>query len=207
MTPILIPRNRPRSPLLQSRSPPSSDAAANDAAAEIMQARGVYAGPTTKRDLVPVVKRLAKLVAAIVLVAMAASFIIKSIGRANQPDSDAPPARQDNASSTQAQPPETNTEADPAQRPLYVSESNPNLATLSELAQPWSSKRFFFRSLTLSKNVPALIIRLPGPASESSSYWAFSLEVPFSRCQFVYYRHRVEFFGAHHSLRDRHKRA
>ena len=167
-------------------SPPSSDAAANDAAAEIMQARGVYAGPTTKRDLVPVVKRLAKLVAAIVLVAMAASFIIKSIGRANQPDSDAPPARQDNASSTQAQPPETNTGADPAQRPLYVSESNPNLATLSELAQPWSSKRFFFRSLTLSKNVPAIIIRLPGPASESSSYWAFSLEVPFSRCQFVY---------------------
>jgi hypothetical protein len=54
------------------------------------------------------------------------------------------------------------------------------------LAQPWSSKRFFFRSLTLSKNVPALIIRLPGPASENSSYWAFSLEVPFSRCQYVY---------------------
>ena len=175
--PTPTPRDKP--------APPSSDAAANDAAAEIMQARGVYAGPAKKRDLVPAVTRLAKLVAAIALLAMAASFIIKSIGRANQPDSEAPSARQD-APSTQTQTPETNTETDPAQRPLYVSESNPNLATLSELAQPWSSKRFFFRSLTLSKNVPALIIRLPGPASESSSYWAFSLEVPFSRCQFVY---------------------
>jgi serine/threonine protein kinase len=176
--PTPTPRDKP--------APPSSDAAANDAAAEIMQARGVYAGPSKKRDLVPAVKRLAKLVAAIALVAMAASFIIKSIGRANQPDSEAPPVRQGAPSSTQPQTPETNTETDPAQRPLYVSESNPNLATLSELAEPWSSKRFFFRSLTLSKNVPALIIRLPGPASESSSYWAFSLEVPFSRCQFVY---------------------
>jgi hypothetical protein len=40
--------------------------------------------------------------------------------------------------------------------------------------------------LTQSKYVPALIIRLPGPASSSKSYWAFSLEVPFSQCQFVY---------------------
>jgi serine/threonine protein kinase len=176
--PTPTPRDKP--------APPSSDAAANDAAAEIMQARGVYTGPAKKRDLVPAVKRLAKLVAAIVLVAMAGSFIIKSISRVNQADTDAPSARQDAPSSTQPQTPETNAETDPAQRPLYVSESNPNLATLSELAQPWSSKRFFFRSLTLSKNVPALIIRLPGPASENSSYWAFSLEVPFSRCQYVY---------------------
>jgi serine/threonine protein kinase len=176
--PTPTPRDKP--------APPSSDSAANEAAAEIMQARGVYAGPAKKRDLVPAVKRLAKLVAAIALVAMGASFIIKSISRVNQADSEAPSARQDAPSSTQPQTPETNTETDPAQRPLYVSESNPNLATLSELAQPWSSKRFFFRSLTLSKNVPALIIRLPGPVSESSSYWAFSLEVPFSRCQYVY---------------------
>jgi hypothetical protein len=27
---------------------------------------------------------------------------------------------------------------------------------------------------------------LPGPASESTSYWAFSLEAPFSQCQFAY---------------------
>ncbi len=168
-------------------APPSSAAAADHAAAEIMQgAGGIYAGPTTKRDLVPVVKRLAKLVAAIALVAMLGSFVIKSIGRANQADSDAPPARQDNLPSAQPQGTETSTDTDAASRPLYVSQSNPELATVSELAQPWSSKRFFFRSLTLSKNVPALIIRLPGPASESKSYWAFSLAAPFSQCQFEY---------------------
>jgi eukaryotic-like serine/threonine-protein kinase len=169
--------------------PPSSDAAANDAVAEVMQvAGGIYAGPTTKLDLAAIAKRLAKIAAGIVLVAMLGSFVIKTIGRANQADSDAPPARQDNIPS--AQPPGAQTQTDPdtdsAQRPLYVSQSNPELATVSELAQPWSSKRFFFRSLTLSKNVPALIIRLPGPASEGKSYWAFSLEAPFSQCQFVY---------------------
>jgi hypothetical protein len=40
--------------------------------------------------------------------------------------------------------------------------------------------------LTQSKYVPALIIRLPGSASQSKSYWAFSLEAPFNQCQFEY---------------------
>ncbi len=113
---------------------------------------------------------------------MLGSWAIKMIGRMQRPDSDVLPAPQDNGPSNQPQ----STETDSAQRPLYVSQSNPEVATVSELAQPWSSKRFFFRSLTLSKYVPALIIRLPGPASESKSYWAFSLEAPFSHCQFAY---------------------
>ena len=58
--------------------------------------------------------------------------------------------------------------------------------TIGELARPWSSKRFFFRSLTLSRYVPAVIVRLPGSAAQSNSYWAFSLEAPFDRCQFEY---------------------
>ena len=182
-------RPTPPPPPTARPAPPSSDSAANDAAAEIMKAAGgIYAGPTTKRDFMPMVKRLAKLAAAIVLLAMAASFVIKSIGRVNPADSDAPRATQDNIPS--AQPNSSDAQADPqtdsAQRPLYVSQSNPDLATVSELAEPWSSKRFLFRSLALSKYVPALIIRLPGPATESKSYWAFSLEAPFSQCQFVY---------------------
>ena len=31
-----------------------------------------------------------------------------------------------------------------------------------------------------------MIVRLPGPASERKSYWAFSLEAPFAQCQFEY---------------------
>lgn len=40
--------------------------------------------------------------------------------------------------------------------------------------------------MTQSKYVPALIIRLLGPANQSKSYWAFSLEAPFNECQFEY---------------------
>ncbi len=133
-------------------------------------------------DSAAAVKRLATIGACVVLAAMLGSWAIKMIGRMQRPDSDVLPAPQDNGPSNQPQSAET----DSAQRPLYVTQSNPEVATVSELAQPWSSKRFFFRSLTLSKYVPALIIRLPGPASESKSYWAFSLEAPFSQCQFAY---------------------
>jgi serine/threonine protein kinase len=163
-------------------APPSGDAAGNNLRAETgQQVDGVYAGPATKLNLASV-KRLATIGAGIALAAVIGSFAIKTIGRMQQPDSDALSGPQDNGTSTQPQ----NTETDSAQGSLYVTPSNPEVAAVSELARPWSSKKFLFRSLTQSKYVPALIIRLPGPASESKSYWAFSLEAPFSQCQFAY---------------------
>jgi predicted Ser/Thr protein kinase len=162
---------------------PSGGAAGNNLRAETgQQVEGIYAGPTAKLNLAAAVKRLATIAAGVLLAAMLGSYAIKMIGRLQRPDSDALPARQDSGPSTQPQ----GTETDSAQKPLYVTQSNSQVATVSELAQPWSSRRFFYRSLTQSKYVPALIIRLPGPASESKSYWAFSLEVPFSQCQFAY---------------------
>src|SRR6266481_4669968 len=176
-------------PLRAKPTQPSSDPAGNNPLAEVaQQVEGIYAGPTTKQDLAALVKRFGKIAAGVVLVVMLGSFAIKIIARMNQGNSDAPPAPHDNATSIQPQSAETQTDPDTAaaQRPLYVTQSNPDLATVSELAEPWSSKKFLFRSLTLSRYVPALIIRLPGPASESKSYWAFSLEAPFSQCQFAY---------------------
>jgi serine/threonine protein kinase len=173
-------------PPTPSRSRPvplSGGATANNIRAETGQkVERIYAGPTTKLNLAAAVKRLATIATGVLLAAMLGSYAIKMIGRLQRPDSDALPAPQDSGPSTQPQ----GTEPDPAQKPLYVTQSNSQVATVSELAQPWSSKRFFYRSLTQSKYVPALIIRLPGPASESKSYWAFSLEVPFSQCQFAY---------------------
>jgi len=53
---------------------------------------------------------------------------------------------------------------------------------LQELAEPWSSKTFQFRSLTGSP-VSALIIRLPAKASDQTqSYWAFSLTEAYGSC-------------------------
>jgi Protein kinase domain len=145
------------------------------------QVAGVYAGPPAKSDLAAV-KRLATTVAGIVLALMLGSFAVRWISSMHRPDSDALPTRQDSAPSA----PPPSAELDSPTKPLYASQLHPEVATAAELARPWSSKRFFFRSLTLSKNVPALIIRLPGPAAQSNSYWAFSLESPFSQCQFEY---------------------
>jgi len=180
--PGVEPRSTSPTPSRSRPIPPSGGVAVGNLRAETGQGDGVYAGPTTKPDLAAAVKRLATIGACVVLAAILGSFAIKIIGRMQRPDSDVLPAPQDNGPSAQPQ----STGTDSAQRPLYVTQSNPKVATVSELAQPWSSKRFFFRSMTLSKYVPALIIRLPGPASESKSYWAFSLEAPFSQCQFAY---------------------
>jgi serine/threonine protein kinase len=178
--PGVEPRPTTPAPSRARPSPPLSDASGSPLPGSRHQVGGVYAGPATKLNLAAV-KRLATIAAGVLLAVILGSFAIKWIGRTQRPDSDALSAPQDN------RPPQPqSTEKDSAQRPPYVTQSNPEVATVSELAQPWSSKRFFFRSLAQSKDVSALIIRLPGSPSESKSYWAFSLEAPFSQCQFAY---------------------
>jgi serine/threonine protein kinase len=179
--PAVAPRPTPPAPPRAKSIPRSTDTPSDNLRADTEpQVAGVYAGPPAKSNL-PAVKRLATIGAGIVLAIMLGSFAVRSISNMHQGDSDGLPARQDSAPSA---PP--GAERDSTTNPLYVSQVHPEVATLAELARPWSSKRFFFRSLTLSKNVPALIIRLPGPAAQSNSYWAFSLESPFSQCQFEY---------------------
>jgi serine/threonine protein kinase len=182
--PGVEPRSTPPAPSRARPASTSSDVSpgASHVRPDIeRQAGGVYAGPAKKPNL-DRVKRVVTIAAGVLLAAGLGSFAIKTIGRMQRSDSDERPAPRDNGPSTQPQ----GTEANSAEKPPYVSQSNPEVATVSELAQPWSSKRFVFRSLTMSKDVSALIIRLPGPASVSKSYWALSLEAPFSQCQFAY---------------------
>jgi serine/threonine protein kinase len=183
--PGVPPRTNPPPPSRAKVTPPSSDFAGNDSRATTgQQVSGVYAGPPPRSSLAAV-KRIAIIAASVLLLAMLGSYALRTISGTHQSDLDAlhpDSVRQDNASS--ALPPSP--EAGSAAGPLYASQSNPEVATASELALPWSSKRFFYRSLTHSKYVPALIIRLPGPAAQSKSYWAFSLEAPFSQCQLEY---------------------
>jgi serine/threonine protein kinase len=70
--------------------------------------------------------------------------------------------------------------------PNVASIDNPEIAKTSEIDALWSSKKFFFRGETSSAYIPSIIVRLPGAASQSSSYWAFSLDVPFGKCKFEY---------------------
>jgi hypothetical protein len=61
------------------------------------------------------------------------------------------------------------------------------VASLQELAQPWSSKKFLFHKRSSGENIPAIVVRLPGGQSgRSASFWAFSLQAPFGRCELEY---------------------
>ena len=59
------------------------------------------------------------------------------------------------------------------------------IATLYELAEPWSSKKFIFVDPTTHASVQAMVIHLPGPPA-NPSFWAFSLSAPLTRCQLQY---------------------
>ena len=185
--PGVQPRSASPAPSRGKVTPPSSNLVGYDSLPDAGQpVSGVYPGPPPKSAFASV-KRIAAIAAGVLLAVMLGSFAVRTISGIHRPDSDALPPRQDSvrpddASSTPAPSPD----AGSASRPLYASQANPEVAAASELAQPWSSKRFFYRNLTLSKYVPALIIRLPGPAAQSNSYWAFSLEAPFSQCQLEY---------------------
>jgi hypothetical protein len=63
-------------------------------------------------------------------------------------------------------------------------EMDPNvIAKVDELAKPWSSQKFDFVDPQSHDTAAAIAIRLPGAGA---SFWAFSLNAPFSRCQLQY---------------------
>ncbi len=79
-----------------------------------------------------------------------------------------------------------------ASQPLQAAQEAPRLggklpvapgaiATTSEVANPWSAKRFYFRDPVTLKPVPAMLVRLPGGA-----LWAFSLREPYGSCELEY---------------------
>jgi len=65
-------------------------------------------------------------------------------------------------------------------------DTEPNaIATLDELAKPWSSKNFSFIDPKSHNSVAGIVIHLPASGS-GESFWAFSLNTPFSRCPLQY---------------------
>lgn len=68
-----------------------------------------------------------------------------------------------------------------------ATESQPGIASVDEMAKPWSAKEFFYRNRLSGENVPAILIRLPsGSGSQRANYWAFSLTAPFGNCRLEY---------------------
>lgn len=77
--------------------------------------------------------------------------------------------------------------ADPSSLLPHATDASPAIADVGEMGKPWSSKQFFIRNKRTGENIPALLIRLPtGFASQSSGYWAFSLNAPNGDCKLEY---------------------
>ena len=73
---------------------------------------------------------------------------------------------------------------DPSTLIPHATEAEPGVATVVEMAKPWSSKEFYFRNRLTGENVEALLIRLPGgSANQASGYWAFSENSPYGNCR------------------------
>ena len=73
---------------------------------------------------------------------------------------------------------------DPSTLIPHATEASPAVATVEEMARPWSSKQFFIRNAISGVDVPGLLIRLPGGApSRASGYWAFAVDAPYGNCK------------------------
>lgn len=77
--------------------------------------------------------------------------------------------------------------ADPTASIPRATETNPEIATVTEMAQAWSSKDFFYKNPLTGENVPALLIRLPNtPGTQSKGYWALAMKAAYGDCKLEY---------------------
>jgi len=89
----------------------------------------------------------------------------------------------------------------------HVTQQDPGIATIAEMSEPWSTKKFFMRNRLTGENVPALLIRLPtSSASQANGYWAFSMNAPYGDCKLEYVKDLARlksdygFKGARHPM-------
>jgi hypothetical protein len=69
----------------------------------------------------------------------------------------------------------------------HATEKAPEIASIEEMAKPWSVKEFFYTNPRSGESVPGLLIRLPsGAAAQSSSYWALVMSAAYPNCQLEY---------------------
>jgi len=76
---------------------------------------------------------------------------------------------------------------DPSTLLPHATDANPGIASVTEMAKPWSSKEFFIRNRLNGENISGLLVRLPGGSpSHASGYWAFAQKAPFGDCRLEY---------------------
>jgi hypothetical protein len=165
--------------------------------AEMPQIPGVIAGgPSRKRSSVNPAIPLGIGIAAVLLVALLGARLISHPKPAEPVAVAAPPQIEVPAPA-----------ADPNALLPHATAAAPEVATVSEMSKPWSSKSFFFVNHLTGENVPAMLIRLPqGSANSAEGYWAYEVNVPFGNCRFEYITDVAHlasdygFKGAHHPM-------
>ncbi len=97
--------------------------------------------------------------------------------------------------------------ADPSASLPRATAAAPDIATVAEMAKPWTAKNFSFANRLTDRDVPALLVRLPtGSATQPEGYWAFGMSSPFSNCQLEYLQDMqklksdYDFQGAKHPM-------
>jgi hypothetical protein len=76
---------------------------------------------------------------------------------------------------------------DPSTLIPHATGAAPVVATVEEMAKPWSSKQFFIRNILSGQDVPGILIRLPiGSPVRANGYWAFAVNAPYGNCGLEY---------------------
>jgi hypothetical protein len=110
---------------------------------------------------------------------VACLFLVRWVMRSNAPE--AAPARP----TPQIELPEP--AADPNAALPHATETEPGIATVQEMAQPWASKEFLYKNRLSGETVPAVLVRLPtGSPYQPANYWAFSVQSPSGNCRLEY---------------------
>jgi hypothetical protein len=70
---------------------------------------------------------------------------------------------------------------EPAKPAVKLTVAPGPVATLDELAKPWSSKQFIYREPATGKETPAIVVHLP-----DGTNWGLSLREPYGSCEMEY---------------------
>jgi hypothetical protein len=77
--------------------------------------------------------------------------------------------------------------ADPKAALPHATETQSGIASVQEMAHPWTFKEFFYRNRLSGETVQAVLVRLPtGSPNLPAGYWAFSVNAPYGNCRLEY---------------------
>jgi hypothetical protein len=145
--------------------------------AEMPQIPGVIpGGPSRKESAINPAVPLGIGVGALLLVALLGARLI-SHPKSVEPIVAAPPPQIEVAAPA----------VDPNSLLPHATAAAPEIATVSEMSKPWTSKNFIFVNHLTGENVPAILVRLAqGSPNAPDGYWAFEVNAPFGNCRLEY---------------------